>query len=351
MLKRKQQLQWFQQLGGALFLLGLVLGGAVGSLWSRFGKGGSQVMPQVTLGQTNAQEALITHSVNQVETVDLAPYRERLRRLAHPTFSLAEEEKWLQELSEFDLGRFLLKNRGLNGYWTSYLILYAPHRKNLSPLEHWFVHAAPTVRATRERFGIFQRLLQRSLRSGIRIASIPGGVLDDLLSLDLTGFENVQLVGIDFDEESLRFAQRRALAMYREVPQLFKKDAWNLEEVASQYDVIVSNGLNIYESSVDRVVALYREFARALKPGGILITSFLTPPPMLSPASPWKNYSQEDAKKQKAIFGDILEAKWQVFYTEEEIRRQFEQAGLRVLEVIEDSQGIFPTVLVEKPKA
>lgn len=45
------------------------------------------------------------------------------------------------------------------------------------------------------------------------------------------------------------------------------------------FHLIASNGLNIYEPEDDRVIQLYRGFHDALKPGGVLITSALTPPP------------------------------------------------------------------------
>lgn len=36
------------------------------------------------------------------------------------------------------------------------------------------------------------------------------------------------------------------------------------------FDVITSNGLNMYESDPDRLVALYRRFFEALKPGNLV---------------------------------------------------------------------------------
>ena len=34
----------------------------------------------------------------------------------------------LNQLSQFELGRFILQNRGVNGYWTHYILTY-PWRK------------------------------------------------------------------------------------------------------------------------------------------------------------------------------------------------------------------------------
>ena len=40
---------------------------------------------------------------------------------------------------------------------------------------------------------------------------------------------------------------------------------------------------------------------------------------------------------------------WQKFRTESQTREQLKEAGFRVLEVIYDSQGMFPTVIAAKP--
>ena len=60
---------------------------------------------------------------------------------------LGETLNLLDQLAAFELGRFLLGHRGLNGYWTAYLILQGPHRQDLSPLEQWILHRAPVFRA------------------------------------------------------------------------------------------------------------------------------------------------------------------------------------------------------------
>ena len=61
------------------------------------------------------------------------------------------------ELSEFELGRYLLNNLGLNGQWTSYVLLY-PERGSqtrlssdgspLSDLETWLLERCPLLLAT-----------------------------------------------------------------------------------------------------------------------------------------------------------------------------------------------------------
>ena len=114
------------------------------------------------------------------------------------------------------------------------------------------------------------------------------------------------------------------------------------------YDIITSNGLNIYQPNDEKVIDLYKKFYQALKPGGILITSFLTPPPSISTESTWKNFDLSDALKQKVLFSDIIQVNWQTFRTEAQTRLQLAKAGFKTIEFINDSCSIFPTVTAIK---
>lgn len=260
---------------------------------------------------------------------------------------LHEEMDLLEQLSDFELGRFLLSNKGLNGYWTAYIILHGPKQQNLHPLEAWILHHSPSVKATQERFRIFQKVLQKNLRDNITIASVPCGLMDDLLTLDYSNTHNIRLVGIDLDKKSLDFAQEQSKQLNISNVRFIQSDAWKLKN-NEEFDITTSNGLNIYEPDDEKVIALYRKFYQALKHRGILITSFLTPPPAMSKESSWKNVNPQDALKQKVIFSDIIGVTWQAFRTENKTRLQLEGAGFEVLDVIYDSQGIFPTIVARK---
>ena len=71
------------------------------------------------------------------------------------------------ELSEFELGRYLLNNLGLNGQWTSYVLLY-PERGSqtrlssdgspLGDLETWLLERCPLLLATQQRFCLMRGL-------------------------------------------------------------------------------------------------------------------------------------------------------------------------------------------------
>src|SRR5690606_5582664 len=106
--------------------------------------------------------------------------------------TVGEQLDLLEQLSSFNLGRFVLLHGGLDGYWTQYLCLH-PSRGRLtqrndegrpfSELETWLLDRAPLTLATQQRFHIFQDLCQHLLTDGMDLASIPCGLMDDLLGL------------------------------------------------------------------------------------------------------------------------------------------------------------------------
>ena len=263
----------------------------------------------------------------------------------------------LYELNSFDLGRFLLRHRGLNGYWTSYIILGATNVYLDNNLEYWLVHKAPTVRATRERFYIFQDQLKIAIKSKqekfgkkyvVSVASIPCGLMDDLLSMDYKKGQNIRLIGVDLDQQSLKIAKSNiAKHGKQKISKLYERSAWDLG-FSEEFDIILSNGLKIYEPDDNKIVELYRQFYKSLRKEGVVITSFLTYPPALSKNSPWKNVVQEDLLKQAAIFVDILKVKWSVYRTENLARQQLIDAGFKIIGVYHDTQSIFPTIVAKK---
>jgi SAM-dependent methyltransferase len=290
-------------------------------------------------------QVIISH--NNSREYNLSEHKNRLARTENLTLPLEQELKLLDGLSQFELGRFLLSNRGLNGYWTAYVILYSLRKESMHPLEHWMLNKAPGFKATKERFRIFQEQLQSHLQDNWTLASLPCGLMDDLLSLDYSNKTNINLVGIDLDAESLELAAQNAIKQDFKNVTFLKKDAWNLG-IESELNMITSNGLNIYEPDDEKVTAFYQQCSKALKPNGIFITSFITPPPAISNESTWVNFNTEDLIKQKAIFNDILQVNWQTFRTEKITCNQLAQAGFEIKEVLYDSQGIFPTVVARK---
>ena len=107
-----------------------------------------------------------------------ADHEEKIRKKESLSLSLNEILKMLQELTEFDLGKFLLANKGLNGLWTAYIILNGIKKSNLHSLEQWMLNRSPIIVATRERFYIFQKELKKLLKNNMSIASTPCGLMD-----------------------------------------------------------------------------------------------------------------------------------------------------------------------------
>lgn len=274
--------------------------------------------------------------------------RQRIEKT--PSYDRLEALKILDELQTFSLGRHLILHSSLNGYWTRYCVAdQAMNRKTalrngFGQLEDFILNRAPTMQATQERFDIFRRETQAILHDEISIASIPCGLMDDLLSLDYSQTANIRRVGLDIDPELVEGALANA-KIYALKAEAYLADAWNLRAYAKQFDLITSNGLNIYVDNQEHELELYRSFAAALKPGGWLITSFLTPPPSMDRNSPWQVIDRAALLRQKIIFSDVLNANWRVFRSEAQMRELLALAGFEVLNVSYDRQKLFPAVV------
>lgn len=259
----------------------------------------------------------------------------------------------LDELNEFELGQFLIKHEGLNGHWTHEIVTWDQHNpKRLlkNELETALFEKIPATLATQQRFKIFQEQLQFLLDENKVFASIPSGYMSELLCIDSEKLKDVQLIGIDLDVNAIHGAKQLAKQFNLEKNlTLIQEDAWNLS-YQNEFDVITSNGLNIYEYDDARVEKLYTIFYNALKDNGTLITSFLTPPPTLSTSSPWKmqNLDLSALQLQKVIFIDILKAKWSAYRDIEVTQTQLMNAGFKDIQIINDEAGLFPTVVAKK---
>ncbi|WP_017578125.1 SAM-dependent methyltransferase [Nocardiopsis kunsanensis] len=302
--------------------------------------------------------AVISHgsSANSapLEEVVLAVER-RLRASDRLLLGLDEELEILAELQKFPLGRFLLRNQGLNGYWTSYIFRFEPGRPTSSPMEEWLLTRS-LLSGARERFQRSREEIARSITDGAVLASVPCGVMDDLLRQDYGSAPGVRLVGVDLDTESLALAEEEARARgLGDRSEFIRADAWDLG-INAEFDLLVSNGLNMYEPDGDRLIELYRNFARALRPGGRLLVSFLTPPPpppweAPQRAAEWERYgiAEEDLRRELALFGDIIQAKYLNFVSESDTRAQLERAGLTVESMNYSDGGVLPIVSAVKP--
>lgn len=267
--------------------------------------------------------------------------------------TLQTELTYIDLLSQFELGRFLILRGGLNGYWTQYVVSH-PYKgritrlnsegKRMNTLEAFLLEKAPTTLAMQERYTIFKQEMQKRLFDGCAFLSVPCGVMGDLLELDYGKMEKCSLVGIDLDPESLAEARKYSKEKELEPYTVFREqDAWEISDKET-FDVITSSGLIVYEPDRQRVIEFNKKMYDALKPGGCFITGFLTP------TEEWRfsEINKTDAALERTVFADILECKWQVFTAEEDFKRELKAAGFNRIEVIYDRAHIFPTVIAYK---
>ncbi|HHL3493404.1 TPA: cyclopropane-fatty-acyl-phospholipid synthase family protein [Legionella pneumophila] len=307
------------------------------------------------------QEQIISHNTDsfQLNTV-IKQMKERIIKEGDKSHVTVETQlKILQELSQFGFGQFLIKNQGINGYWTHYMLTHPwfgrktglnNSGESLSDLERFLLDKAPTMLATQQRFGLFLQENQKALFNGATLASIPCGMLGELLYLDFSGINNIRLMGIDYDPAALDDA--KILAKQQNLDKfttLVCRNAWELN-IQEEFDLISSNGLNIYEPDDNKVLDLYQQFHTALKKGGKLVTSFLTYPPHLSSQCEWmfNKINPEDLLLQRIIFSDILNAKFQCYRSSQQTQKQLELAGFKNIYFLYDEAHLFPTVIAEK---
>ena len=298
---------------------------------------------------------ILSHSDQEVD-INSKLSEIKLRLVNNPDKALSGELIELaDELSKSELGRFLIKNCGFNGYWTDIVVTYPDDNYSkikFSSLDKTILEKFPVVLATQERFRIFRDTLQKLVKDGIIMASIPCGLMRDLLQLDYSEVKNFKLIGIDLDPDSIKRAkvltEEYGLSSKCEFKQL---DAWDLKD-KDQVDIITSNGLNIYEPNEARNIRLFKNFYSYLKPDGTLITSFLTPPPSAGKDCEW-DLSKTNEKyliMQKNVYMVIVEVKFQCYCSSDSIKVQMKKAGFEQTEIIYDRARIFPTVIANKKR-
>lgn len=298
----------------------------------------------------------VSHSTNTSEKKINEEYNRIKKQIEFsPEFNNSERKlriEYLDKLMEFGFGRFLIFNKGADGFWTDKLLSWTPKNEYIfkNEIEEYIFKDALVTTSSRERFKIFQEEIQKNLNSRMTLASIPCGLMRDLLTLDFTNVKNIDLIGIDLDPNSIHLS--KDLAEKNDLNNCVEyecKDAWNLE-LDSKVDIITSSGLNVYEKNYEKLINLYKSFYRALKNDGILITSFLTPPPNICSNSPWMitDIPEKTLELAKIIFGDILELNWQNFKTEKEVLTDLKKAGFKDFQIKYDSRKIFPTIIAKK---
>jgi SAM-dependent methyltransferase len=273
---------------------------------------------------------------------------ERLQHSKNLHLPLKDEIELTHELAKFELGKFLLINKGLNGYWTSYLINKNQENINneISPLENWLTNKS-LFYLIKDRFTIYQKEIQKRIKSGYHISSIPCGLMDDLLFLNYDNFSDIKLTGIDIDKESLNFAKEKYINYNFKISYNFlQKNALNLN-LFNEFELITSNGLNHYISDEYLLIQLYKNFYNSLKTNGYLLISFI-PPPIYNNIYEKFEISPKDWLIDRAIFDDIIQAKYLNFVTEEKIKLQLSSIGFKIEDIIYNKNGVNPVLVAIK---
>lgn len=311
---------------------------------------------------TAKRGGLLTH-IPAEERPSLSDIQERLAHIQsglqnNTSLSIRERARLSEEakhLSEFELGRFLIANQGaLSGWWTYYCILGFKKKRITHPVERFLLEEAPSILATRERFGHFQSVARQIIEThaqtmpAIKVASLPGGMAADMLTLDLSVDPKrcqLKFVNIDLDASVFDLARELAAEVDCKIPlECRQEDAWSLTS-KKEFNLVLSNGLNIYVPEREKVIALYERLLEALKPGGTLVTSALTPPAVQGSKCEWC-HDKIDATalaRQAGIFAHILQATWSNYCTTEEMIDRLKIAGAVDIQVIPDSRKMFPT--------
>lgn len=255
----------------------------------------------------------------------------------------------IHALKQFELGRTFLSL----GLITSSLVDYICHNE-VSPtgneFETWFLSKAPRMKALKERYHITKDQLQFYLRSNMSMGILPCGVISKVAELDYSQVENVRIIGYDRDIQGLVNAEKQMMPYVTAGIVdliLMKRDLWLLDE-EDQYDLMLSNRVSVLERNSTKVLDLFKKFYAALKPNGILLTSFFTPSPLDSlEDSPWVNTDPNDTLIEDCIFRHIMEFTFPP-RTEAEVRQLVTSAGFKVLDILNDSSCIYPTVVAQK---
>jgi hypothetical protein len=118
------------------------------------------------------QKRLISHVVSpeKLESTNQKIIDKIKQQGDKPYTTVMDQLELLTQLNEFDFGRYLLQNQGINGYWTHYMLTHPwfgrKAGKNnrdevLTKLESFLLNRAPTTLATQQRFEIFLRENQK----------------------------------------------------------------------------------------------------------------------------------------------------------------------------------------------
>ncbi|MGC1879153.1 MAG: class I SAM-dependent methyltransferase [Rhabdochlamydiaceae bacterium] len=262
--------------------------------------------------------------------------------------SVKDQLNYIDVLFQFPLGQILLNKGLIDTFWTDFIMTNDERCNN--DLEDFLLTRSPFTLSWRELLHNFKKNIQACLKNEMILASIPCGAMRELLELDYSQVSNFKIIGIDIDTDSLSLAQKLAeeKGLHQNLS-LLQQDAWQLQ-YKSEIDLITSCGLNIYISDREKVLNLYRQFFKALKPDGILIIGFLTYPPDEKMPSEWciDHIPPEDLLLEKILYKDILDVQWRNFRTSDEFKNELKEVGFSAVSFHYDKLHVFPVVVAKK---
>lgn len=289
------------------------------------------------------------------------------RELAHRfPLSFANTPEFLLQLAEqlplSEVGTFLLCAHGCDWRTTDYFFdeeykarLKREQEHGRLPLfDYLLFFVCPGWLATQERFRIFQSQTQPHVVDGASLASVPCGRMRDLLTLDFTHLRQaVRLVGIDKDQAALDGAGDLAQKILTADGRV--KAEWRIGDAlrpgmtkpaaVEEFDLVTSNGLNIYFTD-EQCVKFYANVFAALKPGGVFVTSHLLPPAHYQ----WDRVNKNHLQLQAVVWKTLINPLWESFLKPPQaVLEQVKRSGFVEIRMLPDAQGIFPTFVGHKP--
>ncbi|BBH53059.1 class I SAM-dependent methyltransferase [Fluviispira sanaruensis] len=285
-------------------------------------------------------------------------YQELIKKIKNNnTDVILQDEliKILDRVKSSEMGRFLIENSGFNGFWTEYMCSYPETKKlgfNVSENkdENYLMENLPIAIATQSRYQIFKSEIKKRLKDNIKIASLPCGLMNDILSLNFHDYKNFMIHGIDLDTSSLQ--QARAISLTKGLTyhcKFTREDAWEIN-YKNEYDLFISNGLNIYVDNDEKQIEMYKKIHTSLKENGELLTSTTVPPPDINKDSCWdmNKINSASYRFQNLFFKHFTNYNENNLRTPDQLCKILEKSGFSNFKILPDVLGVFVTIVATK---